>query len=441
MPAEGKLTMRCARIVHSSTASQRSLDEFLRLAEPDLLQLDFRSMDADSAVKVAPAYCCDLFDDLRIINKHLYLRPEFCVVTNAGNEDVVGCMESLANFLCEHDGANVPISGIRGDNLMPRLDELLGVELETVEESAPIPVSQIADSLLSMRVELGAGPLAVAMQEGARIVVAGGYDSTAPLIAGAVIQHDWPWEQLDRLARIAMAVRISPAIESMTHQHTLIEIHADGTVVFPLASLEEKDLLQIDREIRQFSRGERGVPHADVWCDFSDGRLNLSDSKILSLQGCRGKPAKGRWPLQLTLAADFSVVALLELNGVGSIAGTSGEADPMAACELLQTFCDSFPRDSPGDSFEVQRFQEVGDSSTTGTNGSLIRVSVRTLQKKSGEKFLAALKNWLVRHEALGIHLAEPAPQVRQLVNRFTALIPADAVKCSVDTRPAQEWL
>ena len=67
--------------------------------------------------------------------------------------------------------------------------------------------------MLAADLQLGAGPLALALAEQARVIVAGAFDGTAPLVAAGAHRFGWKWDQHDLLAAAAAAWRAASWID------------------------------------------------------------------------------------------------------------------------------------------------------------------------------------------------------------------------------------
>ena len=99
------------------------------------------------------------------------------------------------------------VTAIRGANLHSQLEELKAAGVELVDREADVSLFDLQMPILSAQVELGAGPIATALAEDSRVIIAGSYDPAAPLIAAAVANFNWDWDNLDRLASVAVCSR------------------------------------------------------------------------------------------------------------------------------------------------------------------------------------------------------------------------------------------
>ncbi len=203
--------MRLVRLQADSESTPSGLDKLVAQGELDLLELDYARPRLATTSAGAPPELPEFaggFSQARCaVAKTLFLEPQLCVATSAGWSSSYHCAESAARVLVEAGCGDLPMSAVRGSNLLPILDDLAasGVHLDNIETGAPW--RQLRQPVLAASLRLGAGPLAVAFDEGARVVVAGCYDAAAPTIAAAVRAGGWSWKQLDRLAGAAAAAR------------------------------------------------------------------------------------------------------------------------------------------------------------------------------------------------------------------------------------------
>ena len=124
------------------------------------------------------------------------------VVANAGGVNPRGCADALAR-----DGARrtritikLRVGVVTGDDLLPRLDELIaaGHELANMETGAPL--SSVRDRVLSANAYVGAPPIIEALGRGANVVVTGRCTDTALILAPLMHEFGWPANDWNRLA-------------------------------------------------------------------------------------------------------------------------------------------------------------------------------------------------------------------------------------------------
>ena len=96
------------------------------------------------------------------------------VIANAGGVNPVACAEAVLEVARAKGAAGkLKIGVVTGDDLLPRLDELLasGHALTHMETGAPL--STVRDRVLSANAYIGSTPIVEALARGANVVVTG----------------------------------------------------------------------------------------------------------------------------------------------------------------------------------------------------------------------------------------------------------------------------
>lgn len=282
--------MRIARAHSTCEIADPAITALAGVGELDLLQLDYDWP--------GPAQYCSVFlEQLRTLHKQFFLDPSLRLVTNAGGGNVVACVEALGGYLREHGDGEMPITAVRGDNILPRLSELTSAGIDFVDQSSGESLATVKEPLLAAQVELGGGPLAAAWEEGSRMIVAGCYDPTAPFVGAARSNYQLTWDDYDALAGLALTARIAGLAPIIT------DILAPDQVFLEPASqvtLEPENLIQQLRE----AADERGIlEQADVVSDISSLTLRPTEFGSLSVASVRGQKPTGSWLVRLTYSA------------------------------------------------------------------------------------------------------------------------------------------
>jgi len=119
------------------------------------------------------------------------------VVANAGGLDPDGCAEAVAEA-ARRLGLSPKIAYVRGDDLMPRMPELIASDrLMHFETGEPI---KDASSFLTANAYLGCWGIALALEQGADIVVTGRTTDAAVVCGPAAWHHGWSRSDWNALA-------------------------------------------------------------------------------------------------------------------------------------------------------------------------------------------------------------------------------------------------
>jgi len=125
------------------------------------------------------------------------------VVTNAGGLDPDACAEAVAE-VADKLGLSPRIAWVGGDNLLPRLAELVdaGIDLDHFETGDPIgDVSRF----ISANAYLGAWGIVEALDSDADIVITGRVTDAAVVCGPAAWHHGWNRDDWDQLAGAVVA--------------------------------------------------------------------------------------------------------------------------------------------------------------------------------------------------------------------------------------------
>jgi hypothetical protein len=125
------------------------------------------------------------------------------VVSNAGGLDPDGCAEAVAEVAARL-GLSPTIAYVTGDDLLPRLDDLVaaGVTLDHFESCEPIGDTS---RFISANAYLGCWGIVEALNHGADIVITGRATDAAVVCGPAAWHHGWTRTDLDALAGAVVA--------------------------------------------------------------------------------------------------------------------------------------------------------------------------------------------------------------------------------------------
>jgi hypothetical protein len=224
-----------------------NLDAPVRLAESgrlDYLTLEYLAELTMSILAVQKAkdssagYATDFIDVLGRLAPILSAQPKLKIVTNAGGMNPRGCAAAAKPKL-----GGPPVAVVSGDDLMPRLDELLAAGHTLNHLDTGQPLSAIRDKVVSANAYLGAKPIVDARKLGARVVVTGRVADASLTVGPAAFEFGWGFDDahLDRLAAATVAGHL---IECGAQATGGLWINADdstrlGDVGYPIAEVAE----------------------------------------------------------------------------------------------------------------------------------------------------------------------------------------------------------
>lgn len=276
--------MRLSRTNANEQSGLSSTIDLLATGDLDLLQLDFKH-SADGELEKW------FLEALQNIHKFFFLDPKLRLITNAGGKNVTARVESLGKYLREHGDSQMPITAVRGDNILARLPELLADGLQFVDQASGEPIAAKSHGILSAQVLLGAGPLATALADDSRMIVAGSYDRAAPFLAAGVALGEIAWDEHDALSQLAVAAEVSSLTASVT------ELSAIGGLTLQPRMSEPLALSEALAELKN----ARSLAFSDVSCDFANLDLVPQEHHKWSLDGIVGTAPTGEWQVRFIL--------------------------------------------------------------------------------------------------------------------------------------------
>ncbi|QDS98122.1 acyclic terpene utilization AtuA family protein [Adhaeretor mobilis] len=405
--------MRFATVEASLNAPINGLEEFISAAGLDLLQLRYRrpltlpcgNRSATSPEVHYPSFNEAFSTHLKQVAKTLYLEPGLRIFADAGWGNAYGCVEASAKVLTEAGCDELLVSAVRGSNLLPMLDQLRFGGAEFTHRVTAAPFDTEGNNVLAADLQLGAGPIQVALAEGARVVVAGNCDLSSAVAAAAVHRFNWNWDDYQKLAGAAAAATLA---EHLPHRFSLqspqsiaaipTSVDADGNVTISLEANRLPDIA--DRPT---------LRAADVVCSFTAAAASPLSPGTAALKGFQGSEPDDNWQLDLTYATGYEAASLLQFSNL----------------QLAEQF--------------LETLQTLGVSETArlGELCLVLRYRTQTFEECYAcclmiEQAVAQLgpdAGWLS---------GPPSPVAR--CERWPTSLPKDQVDIAVDTRPANEW-
>ena len=130
------------------------------------------------------------------------------VVTNAGGLNPAACREEAFRVASALGVGGLAVGVIEGDDLLPRLDELLAAGCPLAHMETGRPMADIRERVLSVNAYLGARPVAAALDRGAQVVLAGRITDTSLALGPLIHEFGWQEDDWDRLAAGTVAGHI-----------------------------------------------------------------------------------------------------------------------------------------------------------------------------------------------------------------------------------------
>jgi hypothetical protein len=254
------------------------------------------------------------------------------VVANAGGVNPRACMKAVMKVVQKHGFHGVGVGIVEGDDVFPRLDELIagGEEMRNMDTGEPL--AAVRDRVTSANVYLSAFPIAEALGKGAQIVITG--RSTDPgLVLGPLI-HEFGWKKTDYdlLASGTVAGHIVECGAQCTGGnftdwrrvpdlarvgYPIVEARPDGS--FVITKHEKTGGLVDTSTVAHQLAYEMGDPRAylgpDVSADFTSFAMVQEGRDRVRIAGVRGRPPTDTYKVSISYEDGWKSTGQLTISG------------------------------------------------------------------------------------------------------------------------------
>lgn len=412
----------------------------------DVLQLDYArprfAAAPGAAAPELPERAVSFCETLHGLCTSLFLEPDFRIITSAGWSDSYAFVEQVARSLVDGGSPDVPVSAVRGANLMGIIDFLAadGVRLDNIDTGAPW--RSLREPLLAADLQLGAGPIRTALDEGARVIVAGCYDGAAPAIAAATRACQWSWKQVHHLACAAAAARAAiwphrHACQSLAasgvlptaNLHPHIEVDADGGFTVDVAhAVDHYDAEQLLTWLQAGKVRDPAHLHADVTFDARAAAVERTGPSQLRVTGCTGVKADDHWRVEVLYQAGF-------------VAETMVEFSPGAGAALRRQIAEAFRAHfvNEDDERSLVTVQELAPAEGGVDSASWLHLGCRSKLRRPCADFAEQVARFAAANRGT-VRLPAGRPAVQAECGLWPTRVPRTAIDIAIDTRPAKEW-
>ena len=246
------------------------------------------------------------------------------------------CGEKAAAVMAKHRlGRKVGV--VSGDDLMPRLDELLATGHPLNHLDTGEPITAVRDRLVSANAYLGSRPIADALGRGADIIVTGRVADACLTVGPLLHEFGWADDAWDLLAAGSTAGHLIECGAQATgglwvnaeERHDLgdvgypiVDVLASGDFVVKkpkgtggavnLETVGEQLLYEVGDPSRYLT--------PDVTADFTAPELTHCGVHQVHVTGCRGTPATDTYKVSCAYRDGFTASGTLVLVGPDAVA-------------------------------------------------------------------------------------------------------------------------
>jgi hypothetical protein len=371
------------------------------------------------------------------------------VIANAGGVNPPACADAVRQS-AERAGVSgaVRIGVVTGDDLLPRLDELIagGHALANMETGEPL--STVRDRVLSANAYIGSTPIVEALSKKANIVVTGRSTDTALTMAPLRFEFGWGSEDWDRLAAGIIAGHIIECGAQCSGGNCLYDwqnIPDLANVGYPIVEASEDGTFVIAKHPNTGGRisiqsvteqlvYEMGDPHSyitpDVVADFTTIQLESAGENRVRVFGIKGRPPTDKLKVSIAYRAGFKAVGTLVYSWPDAL------KKAQLADRVLRERLDNL-----GLRFDKILSEFVGASATHGPLAGdpgdppevQLRFGVRGEDKSAVERFTREIAPLVLNGPPSVTGFAGGRPKVEEIVAYWPALIDKSVVQTRVE--------
>ena len=277
----------------------------------------------------------DFLDVLERLCPVLKAQPGLKIITNAGGMNPAACAAGARGILARAGLADRPVATVSGDDLLPRLDQLLDEGHALANLDTGEALAAVRPRLVSANAYLGAPPLVAALRQGAAVVITGRVADASLTLAPAVHELGWTWDDWDRLAAGTVAGHLIECGAQVTGGLWCNWQEAPdlAEVGYPLVEISRSGAFHVTKPTGTGGRVNRetvseqllyevGDPAAyltpDVTADFTSVRLSQTGPDDVLVEQARGKPATETYKVSIAYRDGFIAGGTLVVFGPGA---------------------------------------------------------------------------------------------------------------------------
>jgi Acyclic terpene utilisation family protein AtuA len=362
------------------------------------------------------------------------------VTSNAGGVNPRACAESVRAVARKLGlSGKVRIAVVTGDDILPRLDELLARGHEMRDMDTGRPLSAIRDTVLSANAYLGMAPIVEALNGGAQVIITGRVTDTGLTLGPLFYEFGWDRDDWDKVAAGTVAGHIIECGAQASGGNLLRDwrrVKGLANPGFPIAEASADGSFVITKHpgtggvvsvpsVTEQLVYEMGDPHTyitpDGIADFTTIRLAQAGRDRVRVSGIRGRERTDK--LKVSIAYFYGYKA------VGTLVYSWPEAyDKAKAADriLRQRLADL------GLEFEQILTEYVGVDATHGPLAGppdpdiaevQLRVGVRSKDRAAVERFTREIAPLVLTGPPSVTGFAGGRPAVEEVVAYWPALI------------------
>ena len=365
------------------------------------------------------------------------------VIANAGGVNPVACAREVVRLAPE-----VKVAVVLGDDVYPRLDDLLAGGHEMRELDTGEPLASIRDRIQSANAYIGAFPLAEALATGARVVIAGRCTDTALALAPMIHRFGWRAGDWNLLAAGTIAGHIIECGAQTTGGNCQVDwetIPDMAGIGYPIVEAEPDGSFSVTRHpasggrvstatVKEQLLYELGDPKnyitPDCIADFTSIRLENAGRERVRVSGIRGGPRPPSLKLSISYAAGWKAIGTLVYSWLQALA--KARAADRIVCERLRSLGLAF-EEIATEFFGVNACHGAAAPPNPDPPEVQLRIGVRGQDRRSVDRFTRELIPLVLNGPPGATGFGDGRPPVREIVAYWSALIPREEIRTGVE--------
>ncbi|HEY2252539.1 MAG TPA: acyclic terpene utilization AtuA family protein, partial [Planctomycetaceae bacterium] len=283
---------------------------------------------------------------LESLTPALAAQPQLKIVTNAGGMAPQSCARQAAAILSKAGLADVTVAAASGDDLFPRLDDLIGSGESFTNFDSGLALGDPRSQIASANAYLGAAGIVTALAQGARVIITGRIADASLTVGPAIHEFGWSWTDWDRLAAATVAghlIECGAQVTGGMFSGWTPGLSLDN-LGYPVAEISEAGQILITKPpatgglvstqtVAEQLVYEIGDPAhyltPDVDADFSHVRLAQVGADRVAVSGARGNPGPPRFKVSMAYSDGYMA------SGTLVVCGDQAAAKARACGELI----------------------------------------------------------------------------------------------------------
>jgi hypothetical protein len=335
------MTSRFVRIGNGCGFWGDNLDAPILLAQHG--QLDYLTLDylAELTMSILAlqkqrdpqsGFATDFLDVMGRLCPNLRDQPKLKVITNAGGMNPIGCATKVKDILKRAGLEDRKVATVSGDNLFPRLDELMAAGNSFANIDTGEPLSTVRSRVVSANAYLGAKPISDALNLGASVVITGRVADASLTVGPAAFEFGWDWDDWNRLSSGTMGGHLIECGAQVTGGLWCNWQEAPdlANVGYPIVEMQSSGIFRVTKpantggRINQETVAEQllyevGDPAAyltpDVSADFTSVSLTQTEADVVEVSPARGRPATVSYKVSIAYRDGFTASGTLVVFG------------------------------------------------------------------------------------------------------------------------------